>query len=135
MKKSSDKKLSSILFLGALVALIIFVNSDTKQSSPVMSTNVDPDILPSIHSTSNSVHLTGVANGITHYNDQTITVINGYPSAEDIASAAGLSEGTYIVDQESSESVMIQNGDCIIIYTEAISGAQPKIIDLLNSCS
>jgi len=139
----SNKKL--ILLLLIVVSSIVLIlpqqtgeNTTREELTKSRIKNVNPDILPSIHTVSDIVHdqatSRGVEDGEFSYKDKTITLINGYPSAEDIGVVADLAEGSYDVDKASAESALIINGDCLIIYSEAKTGMPPKIIDLFNTC-
>jgi len=142
MQFSSDKNLIMILLVGLVIVVGMLViqpkATEIELNSLVKSNNVDPSILPSLHSVSKQVHLNSLEEGGSSdeliYGDTTLTLINGYPSAEDIASVAGLADGSYQLDQQTGESLMINNGDCLIVYTEAKVGMAPEIIDLFNSC-
>lgn len=91
----------------------------------------------SIKSASAIAHSAFLAGGSTgssvSLEGSTITLVNGYPDAEDIITAAGISTSEYtVVNVAGAPATVTATGaataaTCRITYTEAAAGAAPTI--------
>jgi len=124
-----------LIFFATLFILITSCSSDNEKALITEGKGGDATVLSLLNSLSDNIQMVVDEGGQASYKNKPIHLVNGYPSAKSIVSMAGLVEGSYSFDSGSSESVMIQNGDCLIIYVEAKLGEKPSIIDLLSSCS
>ena len=76
----------------------------------------------------------------------TIALVNGYPDAESIAAAAGITGGTtaaatgdFIITSTATATTVQAKGaadvtECQVVYTEAAAGEAPGIVATLTDC-
>jgi len=125
-----------ILGILAAVALPKFVDMGTQARVAKMN-----GAMGAVKSASALVHAKYLAQGSTgtvpiEGNTTGLTLVNGYPAAADIASAAGLDSNFTVSNASGVATIKESNSTtttCLFTYTEATTTA-PALVGTLGSC-
>jgi len=140
--KEKKDNFVALLVIAVVIALAFLYFQIGSTSSNEVQNNqelsgVDKSVLPKIMDDKNLVYIQalglGTLDGTIEFANKNIEVVNGYPSAESIASLLQLPPDAFSLEKDGN-SVLIKNGNCLIAYTEATESSPPIIADLFNNC-
>lgn len=130
-----------IVVLGILAAFALPKFANLGKDARVASIQGAAASIKSASAIAHAAYLAGGSTGTSvTLEGSTVTLVNGYPDAEDIITAAGISTTEYtVVNVAGAPATVTATGattaaDCRITYTEAASGAAPTIGVVTTGC-